>query len=70
MPIRVTLSKTVDLDPEVWGEKADWDADLSKRTLPQFIAELESDRDTFLDEAGGLAGIVTAVEWVDDPDPP
>ena len=60
--IKVIIEKTVILSE--WCDKEAWD-DVFKNDQPAFIEFLEEDCMSFLEECGGLAGIIKSAEWID-----
>lgn len=64
MPIQITVSKTFTLS-DLWCDEEGFKNDYAQ-DHDAFIEDcLEEDTSSFLDEAGGLKGIIQKVEWVD-----
>ena len=63
MSVRVYLREYVDLD-DLWMNKQDWltDYDGKPDELVELLNEYLGD---FLDECGGIEGLIGHVEWVD-----
>jgi len=61
MGLVVKLSKDVELS-DIWSDRKDYEA-CYKDNLPALLELLEEDILSFIDEAGGLASIVTASYW-------
>jgi len=62
MGIRITLRKTVCLD-DTWCSKEDFD-EVFRGNKPALVELLNEDIISFLEDCGGIDGLIESFEWV------
>ncbi len=63
MPIKLIIHKEVILDQH-WTDKEGWDRMLAGRDDFTLLDVLNEDVITFIQECGGLEGLIQSMEWV------